>query len=105
MQNLNEEDFKKKYLKYKAKYLELKDLLEGGAKEDKDKQLCESTSKGFCSIYTACKDGFFSGCNFNINEYIKSEPCKSFGQRNCPTGSSGRCVWNNGQGTCVSKKS
>ena len=30
MQNSNEEDFKKKYLKYKAKYLELKDLLEGG---------------------------------------------------------------------------
>jgi hypothetical protein len=30
MQNSNEEDFKIKYLKYKAKYLELKDLLEGG---------------------------------------------------------------------------
>ena len=29
MQNSNEEDFKKKYLKYKAKYLELKELLEG----------------------------------------------------------------------------
>jgi hypothetical protein len=30
MQNSTQEDFKKKYLKYKAKYLELKDLLEGG---------------------------------------------------------------------------
>jgi len=30
MDNSNEEDFNKKYLKYKAKYLELKDLLEGG---------------------------------------------------------------------------
>ena len=35
MQNSNEEDFKKKYLKYKTKYLELKDLLKGGlARED-----------------------------------------------------------------------
>jgi hypothetical protein len=30
MQNSYEEDFKKKYLKYKSKYLELKDLLKGG---------------------------------------------------------------------------
>jgi hypothetical protein len=47
MQNSNEEEFKKKYLKYKAKYLELKDLIEGGNTptdqcKDLDKKKCNN---------------------------------------------------------------
>jgi len=55
MQNLNEEDFKKKYLKYKAKYLELKDLLDGGTKKS-----TPSSSKIDCTDYEYSKD--FSKC-------------------------------------------
>ena len=55
MQNLNEEDFKKKYFKYKAKYLELKELLEGGRKKSKSRPDCERiTVKQTCLDTAGC---------------------------------------------------
>lgn len=79
MQNSNEEDFKIKYFKYKAKYLELKDLLEGGVptpaeeikaetdcKAIKDKKECININKPGCEIAGA----FTSGkCKFNKQAY------------------------------------
>ena len=52
MQNSNEEDFKKKYLKYKAKYLELKDLLEGGIPPKTDQKEYPLLAK----LETLCND-------------------------------------------------
>jgi hypothetical protein len=90
MQNLNEEDFKKKYLKYKAKYLELKNLLEGGVppktEDDKTKYplltklktLCTSTpassTKTCNKISQYCeKKGSNTVCDFSINEEDKEK--------------------------------
>jgi hypothetical protein len=59
MQNSNEEDFKKKYLKYKAKYLELKDLLEGGI-PPKGNLPCSTFSYQSCP--SRCKKNIYWGC-------------------------------------------
>ena len=60
MQNSNEEDFKKKYLKYKAKYLELKELLEGGIPS---KKACSQLSFLECANYKErCVQGRGVGC-------------------------------------------
>jgi hypothetical protein len=82
MQNSNEAYFKNKYLKYKAKYLELKDLLEGGnpPKTEADeikyplltklKTLCITSSRDKCKEISEkhCNKGIISGCNFSIQE-------------------------------------
>jgi hypothetical protein len=78
MQNSNEAYFKNKYLKYKAKYLELKDLLEGGVptpaeekaetdcKAIKDKKECINIKNPGCEIAGALTIG---KCNFNKKAY------------------------------------
>jgi hypothetical protein len=71
MQNSNEENFKKKYFKYKAKYLELKDVLEGGTLEEDTKKKCEILKdKNSCSkIFGCTANKIFPGCNFNKEKY------------------------------------
>ena len=58
MQYSNEEEFKKKYLKYKAKYLELKNLLEGGIPKKKSQVNCKT-------IY-AKSDCESKGCSWEL---------------------------------------
>ena len=90
MQNSNEENFKKKYFKYKAKYLDIKDLLEGGitpeekkAAEEKAaneaKKRCETTDKDKCSRKggPGCTEstifGKLLGCSFNKEKWKKEK--------------------------------
>ncbi len=71
MENFNKADYKIKYLKYKAKYLELKDLLEGGTLEEDAKKKCEILKdKNSCSqIFGCTANKVFPGCNFNKEKY------------------------------------
>jgi hypothetical protein len=88
MQNLNEEDFKKKYLKYKAKYLELKDLLKGGlTREVTEKDACSKREKGKCGTDLYCVDAMWKGCNFVKKAFDESEKrlneCRALQSHGC----------------------
>jgi hypothetical protein len=66
MQNSDEEYFKKKYIKYKAKYLALKDLLEGGI-PSKYKDKIDKIVNNKCNYekFIDCSKHFIS-CNWNF---------------------------------------
>ena len=75
MQNSDEENFKEKYFKYKTKYLELKDLIEGGKlpkDKSKDKSKDSFTNKLGKIVNDECDYKFFDcmkhiiSCNWDL---------------------------------------
>ena len=94
MYNSNEEDFKNKYFKYKAKYLELKDLLEGGIPlkvkpKDipKDKSKDKSKDKPKVSFFDKITKALDDPC-----EYEYKECAKHFIVCNWDLGRSNKCI-------------
>ncbi len=101
MQNSNEEDFKKKYFKYKEKYLELKNLLGGVITFNDIKEKCDKElDKDKCTNHKFCKkNSILSGCNFDKDIIKMNDECLKYGNSQaCTYNPKNKCTWKSWKG-------